>query len=353
MLALVRNRIPVGRAHRLDNDFVFEPSRKLDAGDIDGAPEDISSPERQRQTDGPSDEKAQTVLEVGLLAGDAPDVGHERVPERVEDRAVDDVEGKGDFAEILGERVHEQPLDVARVVDAVDDCHGAERLREAVRLQVGLGRDLPGPHVEGSPLVADVGGGAQVQAEDEEADPEPAAGETEDLVLGWVARDPRLLFGRGGWALPCAVDQVGLGHEHPGQEENHVPAAPAHAEPDEGADKGEADAGADARRCEDGEEEHDGAAEFHGDSPEVGVVVVVVEGPVPGVHEPDDSVVPVPELFEEGLHDGRVLFIGADDGVARVEDLVRVVVHAQSHGDEHHGNADNGRDVQAQAAAEG
>lgn len=98
--------------------------------------------------------------------------------------------------------IDKELLDVLGVVDAEDDQDGAERLREAVRFGVGLWGDSPGPHVEGGPLVACVRSGAEIEAEDEEGNPEfPACEAGEDGKAGAVHGLPVC-----GWALPGTVD---------------------------------------------------------------------------------------------------------------------------------------------------
>lgn len=337
--------------------MALDPAGKFDARNVDGAPEDISRPDGDGEADTPAEEEAQAVLEVGLFARDAPDVGHEGVAQGMEDGTVDDVKGKRDLAQVLRESVGEQLLNFLGVVDAADDKHGADGLGKPVGLGVGLRDDLVGPHVEGGPAAAGVGGGAQVEADEEQADPELATGEVVGEMLQGAGERKAVVgvgaIGGAGRTLPGAVDQVGLGQEHAAQEEDDVPATPAHAEPDQAADEGQADGGLGAGGGQDGEEEHDGAAELDGDGPEVGVVVIVVEGPVPGVHEGHDGQVPVPVLVVEVLHQLGVLLVGALDGVAFLDDPKGVVVAAHAHGDEDGRQADDGGDVEAQAAAEG
>lgn len=83
------------------------------------------------------------------------------------------------------------------------------------------------------------------------------------------------------------------------------------------------------------------------------VVVVIVESPVPRVNQIDYCQVPVPELAPEGFHDGRVLFVRAEDGLAAVDHHQRVVVDAGADGDEDEEDADDRGDVQPETTAEG
>ncbi|GAA5231082.1 hypothetical protein GCM10025794_37960 [Massilia kyonggiensis] len=82
----------------LDKHFILHPPGEFDARDVDCAPEDVARPEGNGQANEPPDEKTQAVLEIGLLAGDFPDIRHERVAQGMQDRSVYDVKGKGDFA---------------------------------------------------------------------------------------------------------------------------------------------------------------------------------------------------------------------------------------------------------------
>lgn len=99
----------------------------------------------------------------------------------MQDRAVDDVEGETDLAEILGEWVNEEFLDFLGAVDAEDDEDGANGLRETVRFWVGSWGEFRGPHVEGGPFVACVRGRTQVETENEDREPEFAGGYAETV----------------------------------------------------------------------------------------------------------------------------------------------------------------------------
>lgn len=94
----VRRQIRILPSGHLDQHLILHPPGEFDTGDVNCAPEYVARPEGNRQANEPPDKETQAVLEIGLLAGDFPDIRHERVAQGVEDRAVDDVEGKGDFA---------------------------------------------------------------------------------------------------------------------------------------------------------------------------------------------------------------------------------------------------------------
>lgn len=83
------------------------------------------------------------------------------------------------------------------------------------------------------------------------------------------------------------------------------------------------------------------------------VVIVVVERPVPRVHEVHHREVHVPKLLGKGLHQRRMLLVRAEDGVSFIEDFMRVVVGAETHGNKDQNNTDNGGNVQAQTAPKG
>lgn len=82
----------------LANDLILQPPRKLNTRNINSPPIDIPQPNCQRQTNAPTDQKTQTVLEIRLFTHYVPNVGHERVAQGVQDGPMDDVEGEGDLA---------------------------------------------------------------------------------------------------------------------------------------------------------------------------------------------------------------------------------------------------------------
>lgn len=159
----------------LGNEAVFERARKLDTGDVHDTPEDIAQPNRDGEADEPSDEKSKTVLKVGLFASDVPDIRHEGVAQAVEYWAVNDIESKRDFAQILGQWIGEQFLNVWGVVDGEDDENGTNGLCKAMWFGVCVGGDMPQPSIERRPFEANVGARSKIETDHEKGDPKPAA----------------------------------------------------------------------------------------------------------------------------------------------------------------------------------
>lgn len=75
---------------------------------------------------------------------------------------MNDIECKGDFAEVLGEGSGEQFLDVWGVIDREDDDDSADGLSEAMGFRICLRSDSPQPPVEWRPFEANVGTGSEI-----------------------------------------------------------------------------------------------------------------------------------------------------------------------------------------------
>ena len=75
------------------------------------------------------------------------------------------------------------------------------------------------------------------------------------------------------------------------------------------------------------------------------VVVVVEEIPIPDVGQADDCEVEVEELRLQGLKVGRVFLVDSPYRGAFFSNISRILVESHPHGDEHHGQANESRDV--------
>ena len=83
-----------------------------------------------------------------------------------------------------------------------------------MRLRVGFWRKFGGPHVKGGPFVTCVWGGAEIEAEDEDSEPESSGGDAQfwgkfggsERECGLFVIALLLVF------LPGTVDEVEFGH---------------------------------------------------------------------------------------------------------------------------------------------
>lgn len=88
---------------------------------------------------------------------------------------MDNVECVRYLAQILGQGIGEEFLDIGRMVDAEDDQSCTDCLREPVRLSVGPWSDFPEPSIAWRPFKSEVGTRADVKANHEDSNPQASA----------------------------------------------------------------------------------------------------------------------------------------------------------------------------------
>lgn len=83
------------------------------------------------------------------------------------------------------------------------------------------------------------------------------------------------------------------------------------------------------------------------------VIIIVVETPVPKVHQTADCIVPIPELYVGRAQNNWMLLIRASDCATILDYPTRVIVQSQTNGNEDAEQTDDGWYIEAQPTSKG